>query len=260
MKIAVCVKQVPSTNKVEMDPITNTIIRDGKSAVINPYDLFALEVAISLKERYGATVTVFSMGIPATENILRDCVARGADEAILLSDLAFAGADTLATSYALAKGMDAAGQFDLILCGQMAIDGDTAQTGPELAATIGIPHVAGVFEVVELTAELITIKRSSGNFVDLLAVSLPALLTTDKDINHPRMPTIAGIRHSLGDVFTLKSAADIKADTTKTGIAGSPTQVFETFVPQSDRVAKAIKGDLAAQVNQLVTLIKGVTE
>ena len=144
MRYVVCIKQVPSTNEVRLDPVTNTILRDGRQSVVNPFDAHAVEEGVRLKERFGGEVLAISMGIPAVEELLRDAVARGADRAVLLSDRAFAGADTLATSYTLAAGIRRAGTFDLILCGKMAVDGDTAQIGPELAEQLGIPHLTEV--------------------------------------------------------------------------------------------------------------------
>lgn len=255
MKIAVCIKQVPSTNKVRMDPVTNTIIRDGKDAVINPYDLFALELAITLSERYGAHVTAFSMGIPATESLLRDAVARGISGAVLLTDRAFAGADTLATSYTLARGIASAGKFDLILCGRMAIDGDTAQIGPELAEALGIPHVSGVSEIISLSENKAIAVRLTDSAAETLEIALPALLTIQKDINIPRMPSIAGIRRSLAEGFTLKRAADISADPRRLGLDGSPTQVVRTFVPQADKLSETIEGTAAEKTAKLLNII-----
>lgn len=149
MKIAVCIKQVPSTNEVRLDPVTNTIIRDGRQSVTNPFDTYAVEAAVQIKEQLGGEVTVLSMGIPSTERLLRDACSRGADKGVLLSDRAFAGADTLATSYALSLWCRTAG-LDLILCGKMAVDGDTAQIGPELAEHLGIPHITDVCEILEI--------------------------------------------------------------------------------------------------------------
>ena len=149
MKIIVCIKQVPSTNEVKLDPETKTIIRDGRQSVINPFDTYAMEEAVRLKEKLGGTVCALSMGIPAVERLLREAMSRGVDSALPLSDRAFAGADTLATAYTLSLGVRHLGDFDLILCGRMAIDGDTAQIGPELAEDLGIPQVTNVTAILE---------------------------------------------------------------------------------------------------------------
>lgn len=153
MNIIVCVKQVPSTTEVRMDPVTHTILRDGRQSVINPFDSTAVELAVQLKEAHGGTVTALSMGIPATETLLRDAIASGADNAVLLTDRRFAGADTLATSYTLSLGVAAIGKYDCILCGKMAVDGDTAQIGPELAEQLGLPHVTDVCAIYEVKGD-----------------------------------------------------------------------------------------------------------
>ena len=147
MNLIVCLKQVPATTEVRLDPVTKTILRDGRQSVTNPFDSHALELAVTLKERFGGTVSALTMGIPAAEGMLRDALGRGADRALLLSDRAFAGSDTLATAYALSLGVRRLGEADLILCGKMAVDGDTAQIGPELAEHLGIPHVCDVCEI-----------------------------------------------------------------------------------------------------------------
>ena len=240
MRILVCVKAVPGSTEVKMDPKTNTIVRDGGSAVLNPFDASALEVALALKDAAAAgddpvRVTVLSMGIPATAKILRDCIARGADDAILLSDRAFAGADTLATTYALSLGAAAMGEApDLVLCGKMAVDGDTAQIGPELAGALGIPCVA--------TVEL----------------ALPALLTVAKDIAQLRMPSIAGVRAAEDAPVRVLSAADAGADSARCGLAGSPTQVVRSFVPERSGAAERVEGTAAGQAAKLVDLLGGM--
>lgn len=198
MNIVVCVKAVPGSTEVKMDPKTHTIIRDGGEAVINPFDAVALEVALRIKdERRSAgeacTVTVLSMGIPVTEKLLRDCIARGADAGLLLSDRAFAGADTLATTYALSCGIARLGVPDLVLCGKMAVDGDTAQIGPELAGALGIPCAVGVTGLPAVTDGTVTVRRESDAGVATAAFPLPAVLTVAKDVAELRMASIAGI-------------------------------------------------------------------
>lgn len=242
MKIVVCIKQVPGTNEVRLDLETHAIIRDGRQAVINPFDNYAMELAVRLKEQLGGSVTALSMGIPATERILRDCESRGADHACLLTDRAFAGADTLATSYTLSLGIKAIGDVDLILCGKMAVDGDTAQIGPELAETLGIHHVTDVSEIIEATDEYFKVRRTTDSGEQIISVSLPALLTVQKDIVFPRMASISGIRYSQSAPFSAYTAAEVNADTNRTGFAGSPTQVVKTFTPESRGEATAIEG------------------
>ena len=254
MRILVCVKAVPGSTEVKMDPKTNTIVRDGGSAVLNPFDASALEVALALKDAAAAgddpvRVTVLSMGIPATAKILRDCIARGADDAILLSDRAFAGADTLATTYALSLGAAAMGEApDLVLCGKMAVDGDTAQIGPELAGALGIPCVADVAELVSLADGALTVRHATDAGVATVELALPALLTVAKDIAQLRMPSIAGVR----------AAEDAGADSARCGLAGSPTQVVRSFVPERSGAAERVEGTAAGQAAKLVDLLGGM--
>ena len=256
MKIIVCVKQVPASNEVRLDPKTNTIIRDGAQAVINPFDAHALEAALQLKERFGGEVTVLSMGIPDTERMLRECLSRGADRALLLTDRAFAGADTLATSYALQKGVEKAGDFDLILCGRMAVDGDTAQIGPELAARLGVPHVTDVERLEAAEGEL-TVRRQLGGSVQTLRVPLPAVLTVMRELNVPRLPSIAGVLRAAEAKVERFDAAAVAADAALCGLKGSPTQVVQTFLPQRTRTVREITGTAAQRCAALVRIIKG---
>ena len=251
MRTIVCVKQVPASNEVRLDEKTNTIIRDGGEAVINPFDSHALEAALALKDQFGGTVAVLSMGIPAAAEMLRDCVARGADEALLLTDRAFAGADTLATSYALSCGVKQLGDFDLLLCGKMAVDGDTAQIGPELAARLGVPHVSDVFRM-ECDGAAVTVWRELGGCVQKLRVPLPAVLTVTRELNVPRLPSIAGVLHARQAEVRLCNAAQAGADQQQCGLKGSPTQVAATFLPQRTRTVQEIT-DTAA----LLEIIKG---
>ena len=260
MNCIVCIKQVPSTNEVNLDPITKTIIRDGRQSVTNPYDTFALETAVQLKERCGGTVSVLSMGIPATERLLRDAVSRGADRGLLLTDRAFAGADTLATSYTLSLGVRRLGDFDLILCGKMAIDGDTAQIGPELAAHLGIPHVTDVLAITEVGDASVTVETAWQGGVRQVKVALPALLTVQKDVNQPRMPSIAGVKRGLEAPVEVLGAEAVQADAKRIGLTGSPTQVVRTEAPQRDSTDVYIEGDASQQAHKLAELIAGLTE
>lgn len=263
MNIVVCVKAVPGSTEVKMDPKTHTIIRDGGEAVINPFDAVALEVALRIKdERRSAgeacTVTVLSMGIPVTEKLLRDCIARGADAGLLLSDRAFAGADTLATTYALSCGIARLGVPDLVLCGKMAVDGDTAQIGPELAGALGIPCAVGVTGLPAVTDGTVTVRRESDAGVATAAFPLPAVLTVAKDVAELRMASIAGILAAEDAEISVLSAEAAGADTARTGLAGSPTQVVRSFVPEGDARGVEITGDAAAQAEQIVEVMRGM--
>ncbi len=258
MNIIVCIKQVPSTNEVNLDPVTKTIIRDGKQSVTNPFDTYALEQAVQLKERYGGKVSVLSMGIPAVERLLRDAVSRGADNGILLTGREFAGADTLATSYALSLGVKQMGGYDLILCGKMAIDGDTAQIGPELAEQLGIPHVTNVSGIISAEDGSVTVEQSFNGGRRIIKIKLPALLTVLKDINMPRMPSISGVRRGTEAEIEIMGAKEIGADISRTGLAGSPTQVVRTYTPERSSEAVVIQGDAAQQAAGIAEIIAEV--
>lgn len=282
MHIVVCVKAVPSSTEVKMDPVTHTIVRDGRESVVNPFDAAALEVALAIKDERAATgegcrVSVLSMGIPATEALLRDGIARGASDALLLSDRAFAGADTLATSYALSCGIRELGSAsmndvaasgasehgeaapgpslpDLILCGKMAVDGDTAQIGPELAGLFDMPCVTDVRELVAIERGRVTVRHATDAGIELVEVPLPAVLTVAKDIAQPRMPSIAGVRAAAGAPVAVLSAARVQADPARSGLAGSPTQVVRSFVPERSDTCEVLEGSVPEQAARIIAL------
>ena len=282
MHIVVCVKAVPSSTEVKMDPVTHTIVRDGRESVVNPFDAAALEVALAIKDERAATgegcrVSVLSMGIPATEALLRDGIARGASDALLLSDRAFAGADTLATSYALSCGIRELGSAsmsdavasgasehgeaapgpslpDLILCGKMAVDGDTAQIGPELAGLFDMPCVTDVRELVAIERGRVTVRHATDAGIELVEVPLPAVLTVAKDIAQPRMPSIAGVRAAAGAPVAVLSAAHVQADPARSGLAGSPTQVVRSFVPERSDTCEVLEGSVPQQAARIIAL------
>lgn len=241
-----------------MDPKTNTIIRDGRQSVANPFDTAALEVALALKDELGGRVSVLSMGIPDTCRLLRDAIARGADDALLLSDRAFAGADTLATSYALSMGLDELGDANLVLCGKMAVDGDTAQIGPELGGILGVPCVTGVSEVLEASDHRVVVRHDTDEGTEIVEVPLPVVLTVTKDIATLRMPSIAGVRAAAGAEVRVLDAATLGADPACCGLAGSPTQVVRSFVPERSHEAATIAGTPAEQAAALLEVFEEV--
>lgn len=258
MRIIVCIKQVPSTNEVRLHPVHNTIMRDGRQSVINPFDTYAIEEALQIKEQHEGEVIAVSMGIPATERLLRDAESRGVDRAVLLSDRSFAGADTLATAYTLSLGIKEIDNFDLILCGKMAVDGDTAQIGPELAENLGIPHVTDVCELIKVSKSQIVCKKITDYGHQILKVKLPALITVVKDINMPRLPSIQGVIFGLTAPFEIKDAAALKADENRIGLKGSPTQVVKTYIPKRQNEAIELKGDAETQAELIKDLLKEV--
>jgi len=251
MKIIVCVKQVPDAKDVRLDPKTNTLSREGVQAIMNPYDRHALEEAVRLKEQHGGTVTVLSMGPPQAEEMLREAVSCGADEAVLVSDRAFAGADTWATTYTLSQAIKKIDDFDLILCGKQAIDGDTAQVGPGLAERLDIPFVAYVRKINDCIADTIRAERLMDDGYDLVEVALPALFTVVKEINEPRIPSLKGKMRAKKIDITKLTAVDIEADPEQLGLKGSTTQVVRVFSPELRGERCMLAGTATEQVAQL---------
>ena len=252
MRIIVCVKQVPASNETRLDPVTHTIIREGAEAVLNPFDAFAVEEAVRLKARHGGAVTALTMGIPGAEAMLRRVIAVGADDAILLTDRAFAGSDTLATARTLAAAVRKAGLPDLILCGRMATDGDTAQVGPMLAECLSIPHVSDVAEIQAIEGGFLTARRLTDDGYIRVRVKLPALVTVLKEINVPRLPSIMGIfRGEDADVAVWNREA-LGIDPAETGLQGSATRVVKTARPDLSVKAEIIGGTPAEQAAALI--------
>jgi electron transfer flavoprotein beta subunit len=231
LNIVVCIKQVPATNEVKMNKETNTIIREGIEAIINPFDSYAIEEGLRVREKMGGKVTVMSMGIPSVAELLKETVALGVDDTILLSDRAFAGSDTLATAYALSMGIKKIGNVDLIICGKQAIDGDTAQVGPSLAEKLNLPHTTYVRKIEEIIEGYIRCQRLTEDGYEVIEMSLPAVITVVKEINEPRLPSIKGMMKAKKTVVNVWTADYINADKALCGLKGSPTQVVKTFVP-----------------------------
>ncbi|PID71590.1 MAG: electron transfer flavoprotein subunit beta [Desulfobulbus propionicus] len=256
MNIVVCIKQVPDAKDVRLDPKTNTLAREGVESIMNPYDRHALEEAVTLKEQHGGTVTVVTMGPPQAEDVLREALACGADDVLLVSDRAFAGADTWATSYTLAKAIETLGQIDLVLCGKQAIDGDTAQVGPGIACRLKVPFVTCVQKTRESTADSITVERMMDDGYDVVRLPYPALLTVVKDINEPRVASLKGKMKAKKASIPTVSAADIGAEPENIGLAGSPTQVVRVFSPEAKGDRTIFTGTVEEQVNQLVEELK----
>ncbi|OPY77262.1 MAG: Acryloyl-CoA reductase electron transfer subunit gamma [Syntrophorhabdus sp. PtaU1.Bin153] len=236
MNVICCLKQVPNTAEVKIDPETNTLIRAGVESITNPYDTVALEAGLIIKDKYGGTVTAISMGPPQAEEILREAIALGADEGILLSDRAFAGADTLATSYTLAKAiqqLERPAPVDLVLCGKQAIDGDTAQVGPGIATRLGYGQFTYVAEIREIdeAKRRITVKRKVEGGFEVIRGPLPAVLTVELDLAKPRRASLPRLIYSLRTGITLWNAETIHGDPQRLGLKGSPTWVKKIFSP-----------------------------
>lgn len=251
MNILVFIKQVPDTNEVKIDPVTKTLIREGVPSIINPDDRNALEESIRLKEKFGAKVTVITMGPQQAEVALREALAMGADEAYLLTDRAFAGADTYATAKALSKVAQKF-EYDIIFCGRQAIDGDTAQVGPQLAEQLNIPQVTYVREV-EVEEDVLKIKRALEDGYEVVKVKMPVLLTAIKELNTPRYPSIRGIFEAYREKeIKIITADDLDVDKSELGLKGSPTKVVSTSTPNTERAGEIFSGNIKEAVQTLV--------
>ncbi len=255
MNIVVCIKQVPGTTNVNIDPETGTLIRDGAAAKMNPYDLFALEMGMQLKEKYGGTLKVVSMGPHSAIEVIREAVYMGADGGVLISDRKFGGADVLATSYTLCSGIKAAGDYDLILTGKQTTDGDTAQVGSELAEHLGIPHVAYVKQL-ELSGDALEYRSNLDSRVVHGKIKMPCLVCADGEINTPRLPSFKR-RVEFGDcsdlirIITFADVAD--QDESHYGLKGSPTKVEKIFEPEKKKEKQMVtEGDLAAETFRIL--------
>ena len=259
MKIYVCVKQVPASNETLLDPVTHTIIREGTQSILNPFDSYAVEEAVRIKARCGGTVTAFTMGIPSAEGTLRRVIAVGADDAVLLTDRAFAGSDTLATARTLAAAMKRKGLPDLILCGRMATDGDTAQVGPMLAECLDLPHVSDVAEIEEMNETACVVRKMTDDGYVRLRVKLPALLTVVKEINIPRLPSISGVLRGEKAEVARMSREDTGIDAGKTGLNGSATRVVRTERPVITRETVWIEGTASEQAEKLKGYLESKT-
>ena len=260
--IIVCAKQVPDTNVIKINPKTGTLIRDGVPSILNNDDANALEEALKIKDKFDDVhITVITMGPPQANDLLFECIAKGADEGILVSDRAVGGSDTWATSNtleaAVRRWVKDNGDYDLIFTGRQAIDGDTAQVGPQLAEKLGLPQVSYVeeFEIAE-DRKTVTVKRQLEDGYELIEVALPCLLTTIKELNTPRYMTIAGI-YGEKEMKTW-NARDIEVDLTKVGLEASPTNVFRSFTPAPKQPGVKIEGDTEKeQAKNLLIKLKG---
>lgn len=245
MNIIVCIKQVPGTSNVKVDPVTGVLIRDGVESKMNPYDLYALELAFKLREENGGTVKVVSMGPNAAKDVLYEAIYMGADSGVLISDRKFAGADVLATSYTISSAIKSMGKYDLILCGKQTTDGDTAQVGAELAEFLSIPHYANIHSV-ELKDGKLSCVCELGSTVLTADIKMPCVLCADGEINTPRLPSYRRKCEVKGDesLITVLSLADFEdTDPMHYGLNGSPTQVEKIFPPEKNSEHVVFEGE-----------------
>jgi len=258
MHIIVCIKQVPETTDVKIDPATNTLMREGVQSIVNPFDMYAIEEALRIKERLGGKITALSMGPPQAENALREAISMGVDNGVLLTDRAFAGSDTWATSYTLAMAIRKIGDYGLVICGKQASDGDTAQVGPGIAVQLDLPQITYVRKIEGIDERRIVAERLLEGGYEVIEAPLPCVLTVVKEINQPRLPSLKGKMAAKKAVITKWGAADIGADPASIGLEGSPTKVVKIFTPQPRGGGEIIEGDPDEAVRRLVEKLRDV--
>jgi len=256
MKVIVCIKQVPDTQDIRIDPATNTLIREGVKSIVNPFDMYALEEAVRIKEKYSAKTICVTMGPPQAEAALREAVAMGNDEAILICDRAFAGSDTWATSRTLAAAIQKIGGYDLIICGKQAADGDTAQVGPGISTFLDIPQITYVKKIEELRAGYIKAERMTEEGFDIIESSLPAVITVVKEINEPRLPSLKGMMLSKKIQIPKWGIQDMELSADEVGLKGSPTQVVKIFTPPRKGGGKVLSGTPDEVTTEVVNFLK----
>ncbi len=257
MKIIVCIKQVPATSQVEIDPESGTLKRMGAESKTNPYDLFAIETALRIKESLGGIVTAVTMGPPQAEDMMKDAFSMGVDEGVILSDKKFAGADVLATSYTLSQGITALGGADIIICGKQTTDGDTAQIGPAIAEHLHIPHAAWVSEITYADNEKIAARQDLSDVTQVSEMKYPCLITVDKDIVVPRLPSYRLMKKVKDKKVKYLSFEDMPdKDLSRYGLIGSPTVVERIFPPDKMEEQVYIKGDPFQKAKGLYDVLK----
>jgi len=259
MKIIVLIKQVPNTTDVKIDPETNTLKREGVEAVINPFDMYAIEEAIRIKEKIGeGEIVAVSMGPPQAESVLREAISMGCDSGVLLSDRKFAGSDTWATSYTISQAIKKIGDYKVILCGKQASDGDTAQVGPGISMHIDIPQVTYVKKIEKIDVGTATVERMTEEGYDIVETPLPALFTVVKEINEPRLPSLKGKMKAKKAEIPVWTAKDLSCEEDKIGLDGSPTRVIKVFSPPPREGGRVLDGEPSEIAKELSSLLKDV--
>ncbi|BCJ99046.1 electron transfer flavoprotein subunit beta/FixA family protein [Anaerocolumna chitinilytica] len=257
MNILVCIKQVPDSNKVEVDPVTGVLKRNGVESKMNPYDLYAIETALRIKEKQGGSITALTMGPNQAAGIIREAFAMGVDYGVLISDRKFGGADVLATSYTISQGIMKSGEYDLILCGKQTTDGDTAQVGPEVAEWMGIPSLSNVSKIVELKEDSIIVEMDMTHEIEIAEIKYPCLLAVDKDIFIPRLPSYVKKQETKDREITVITLADLDDKEEKHyGLNGSPTQVQRIFPPEVNDHREVWNGDGSELTGRLLHKLK----
>lgn len=257
MNILVCVKQVPGSNNVEVDPVTGVLKRNGIQSKINPYDLYALETALSLVERYGGNVDTVTMGPPQAKSVIQETICMGVSKGTVLSDRKFAGADVLATAYTLSQGVKKCGKYDLILCGKQTTDGDTAQVGAELSEYLEIANVSNVLSVDDIRDGKLFVTAALDNKNVKLSIAMPCLISMDGDVNTPRLPSYKIKKQLKDETVTFLSFDDFDdKDPNHYGLNGSATQVERIFPPEKNDQKYTIGGDANNQTEELYQLLR----
>lgn len=256
MNIIVCLKQVPDTNEVKINQETGTLIRDGVPSIINPDDRNALEAALQLKDKENAKVTVLSMGPMQAKEALKEALSMGADEAYLVSDRKFGGSDTWATATILAAAIETIGDYDIVFCGRQAIDGDTAQVGPEIAEFLNLAQVTYVKDIKVKNEKTLEVSRFTEYGDYIYEVKTPVVLTAIKELNEPRYPTIKGLLKYFTEEDNIKTLTfdDLKVDETQIGLKGSPTNVKRSFVPVKNKTSEILEGDTVKDITNLLVM------
>lgn len=256
MKIIVCVKQVPGSNNVEVDPVTGVLKRDGVQSKMNPYDLYGIEMALSLAEKYSGEVSTITMGPPQAKSVIIESICMGAKSGTVISDRKFAGADVLATAYTISQGIKKSGDFDLIICGKQTTDGDTAQVGAEVSEFLGIPNVANVTSIEEIKDGKVYLTASLDDKVVKMSIKTPCLISVDGDINSPRLPSYKVKQTVTDDMVNFISLTDFEDQNPDNyGLSGSATQVERIFPPEKNTEKHVIDGNSDEQSEKLCQLI-----
>ncbi|HDM08554.1 MAG TPA: electron transfer flavoprotein subunit beta/FixA family protein [Candidatus Omnitrophica bacterium] len=259
MKIIVCIKQVPETTNVKIDSEKGTLIREGVDSIINPFDMYAIEEGLRIKERLGeGEVIVISMGPPQADQALREAISMGADSAVLITDKKLAGSDTWATSYTLSKAIQKIGNYSLVLCGKQAIDGDTAQVGPGISSWLDIPQVTYVKKIRQISKDKAVVERMTEEGFDVIETPLPALFTVVKEINEPRLPSLKGKLRARKVEIPVWGVNELGLEEEKIGLDGSPTRVVKIFTPPPREKGMILEGEPQKVVDSLVEKLKDV--
>ncbi|MFH1799103.1 MAG: electron transfer flavoprotein subunit beta/FixA family protein [Candidatus Omnitrophota bacterium] len=259
MKIIVLIKQVPDTTDVKIDPVTNTLKREGVAAVINPFDMYAIEEAIRTRERLAeGEIVVVTMGPPQALEALREAISMGCDSAVLVSDRKFAGSDTWATSYTLSQAIKKIGDYKIVFCGKQASDGDTAQVGPGVSMHLGLPQVTYVKKIEKIDALSAVVERMTEEGYDIIETPIPVLFTVVKEINEPRLPSLKGKIKAKKAEIPVWTAKDLECDNDKIGLDGSPTRVLKIFTPPPRGGGRIIEGDPSEKAKELSGLLKKI--